>query len=139
MFRPVHCSLYHLCSQERERKKLIPLFFFSFSLQHGYPQYSILSASVEGPQMKILLQYEILRWKENFYDVSRVVRINKASLVAQMVKNLPVMQETEVQPLGQEDSLEKGMASHSRILAWRIPWTEKPGRLQFMGVTKSQS
>ena len=139
MFRPVHCSLYRLCSQERERKKLIPLFFFSFSLQHGYPPYSILSASVEGPQMKILLQYEILRWKENFYDVSRVVRINKASLVAQMVKNLPAMQETQVQPLGQEDSLEKGMATHSRILAWRIPWTEKPGRLQFMGVTKSQS
>ena len=56
-----------------------------------------------------------------------------------MVKNLPAMQETQVQPLGQEDSLEKGMATHSRILAWRIPWTEKPGRLQFMGVTKSQS
>ena len=56
-----------------------------------------------------------------------------ASLVAQMVKNLPAMQETPVQSLGQEDPLEKGMATHSRILAWRIPWTEDPGRLQSMG------
>ena len=46
-----------------------------------------------------------------------------ASLVAQMVKNLPAMQETQVQFLGLQDPLEKGMATHSRILAWRIPWT----------------
>ena len=52
--------------------------------------------------------------------------------VAQMVKNLPAMQETWVQSLGQEDPLKKGMATHSSILAWRIPQTEKPGRLQFM-------
>ena len=51
---------------------------------------------------------------------------------AQMVKNLPVMQETWVQSLGWEDSLEKGMATHSSILAWRIPWTEEPGELQSM-------
>ena len=50
--------------------------------------------------------------------------------MAQMVKNLPAMQETWVQPLGWEDPLEKGMATHTSILAWRIPWTEKPGRLQ---------
>ena len=50
-----------------------------------------------------------------------------ASLVAQMVKNLPAMQETPVQSLGQEDPLEKGKATHSSILAWRIPWTEEPG------------
>ena len=56
-----------------------------------------------------------------------------ASLVAQMVKNLPAVQETWVQSLGQEDSLEKGMTTHSSILTWRIPWTEEPGRLQFMG------
>ena len=49
-----------------------------------------------------------------------------------MVKNLPVMQETWVQSLGQEDPLEKGMATHSSILAWRIPWTEEPGGLQSM-------
>ena len=56
-----------------------------------------------------------------------------SSLVAQMVKNLPAMQESQVQPLGQEDPLEKGMATHSSILAWRIPWTEKPGGLPSLG------
>ena len=49
--------------------------------------------------------------------------------MAQTVKNLPAMQEIWVQFLGQEDPLEKGMATHSRILAWRIPWTEETGRL----------
>ena len=53
--------------------------------------------------------------------------------MAQMVKNLPVMLETQVQSLGWEDPLQKGMATHSSILAWRIPWTEEPGGLQSMG------
>ena len=52
---------------------------------------------------------------------------------AQIVKNLPAMQEIRVQFLGQEDPLEKGMATHSSILTWEIPWTEKPGGLQSMG------
>ena len=56
-----------------------------------------------------------------------------ASLVAQTVKNLPAMQETLVLSLGWEDLLEKAMATHSSILAWRTPWTEEPGRLQSMG------
>ena len=56
-----------------------------------------------------------------------------ASLVAQMVKNLPAIQETRVQSLGREDPLEKEMATQSRILAWRIPRTEEPGGLQSMG------
>ena len=55
-----------------------------------------------------------------------------ASLVAQIVKNLPDTQETRVRSLGQEDLLEKGMATHSSILAWRSPWTEEPGGLQSM-------
>ena len=57
-------------------------------------------------------------------------------MVAQMVKNLLAMQElqeTQVQALGREDPLEKGMVTHSNILAWRIPWTEEPGGLQSMG------
>ena len=57
-----------------------------------------------------------------------------ASLVAQMVKNLPALQETQVQSLGREDPLEKGVATHSSILAWRIPWTEEIGGLQSMGL-----
>ena len=56
-----------------------------------------------------------------------------ASLIAQLVKNLPAMQETQVPLLGWEDPLEKEMATHSSILTWRIPWTEEPGRLQSMG------
>ena len=54
------------------------------------------------------------------------------SLVAQMVKDLPAMWETWVRPLGWEDTLKEGMATHSSILAWRIPWTEEPGGLQSM-------
>ena len=57
----------------------------------------------------------------------------RASLVAQRVKRLPPLQETWVQSLGQEDPLEKEMATHSSILAWRIPWTEEPGGLQSTG------
>ena len=53
-----------------------------------------------------------------------------------MVKNLPAMQETWIQSLGWEDALEEGMATHSSILAWRIPWTEKPGGLQCMGLQR---
>ena len=55
------------------------------------------------------------------------------SLLSQLVRNLPAMQETWVQSLGQEDPLEEGMATHSSVLAWRIPWTEEPGRLLSMG------
>ena len=59
-----------------------------------------------------------------------------ASLVPQMVKNLPAMQETRVQSLSGEDPLEKGMATHSSILAWEIPWTEELGGLQSMGLQR---
>ena len=62
--------------------------------------------------------------------------MTKSSLVAQTVKNLPVMQETRVQYLGQEDPLEKRMATHSSILAWRIPWTEESCGLQTMGLQR---
>ena len=57
----------------------------------------------------------------------------RVSLVAQMLKNLPAMQETWIQSLGWEDPLEKGMHTHSSILAWRILWTEEPGRQLSMG------
>ena len=57
----------------------------------------------------------------------------ETSLVVQTVKNQPAMQETQVQSLGWEDPPEKGMTTHSNILAWRIPWTEEPGGLQSMG------
>ena len=56
--------------------------------------------------------------------------------VSQVVKNLPAIQETWVQSLDQKDPLEKGMATHSSILAWRIPWTEEPGELQSIGLQR---
>ena len=62
--------------------------------------------------------------------IIRVFQALLASLVAQMVKNLPAVEKTQVRSLGQDDALEKGMATHSSILAWRIPWTEEPGGLQ---------
>ena len=61
------------------------------------------------------------------------------SLVAQMIKRLPTMQETWVQSLGQQDYLEKEMATHSSILAWEIPWTGEAGRLQSLGSQKSRT
>ena len=60
----------------------------------------------------------------------------QASLAAQMVQNLPAVWETRVRSLGQEDSLEKGMVTHSSILVWRIPWTEEPSGLQSMGLQR---
>ena len=62
-----------------------------------------------------------------------LIMAGRTSLLAQMVKRLPTMRETQVQSLGQEDPLEKDMAPHSSTLAWKIPWMEEPGRLQSMG------
>jgi len=59
--------------------------------------------------------------------------------VAQLLKNLPAMQKTWVQSLGQEDPLEKEMATHPSILAWKSPWTKEPGRLQSMGSEETET
>ena len=66
-------------------------------------------------------------------QVTQFYRIIAASLVVQSVKNLPAVQDAQVRFLGSEDPLEKEMATHSSILAWKIPWTEEPGGLQFLG------
>ena len=66
-------------------------------------------------------------------DTGDVIDIHQGVPAGSAVKNPPIMQETQVGFLGQGDPLEKGMATHSSILAWRIPWTEKPGRLRSMG------
>ena len=58
------------------------------------------------------------------------------SLVAKLIKNLPAMQETPVRFLGQENPLEKEMAAHSSLLAWKVPWRQEPGRLQSMGLQR---
>ena len=74
--------------------------------------------------------------KHLFYFIDYLMT---TSLVAQSVKNLPAVQETWVRFLSWEDSLEKEMATHSSILAWRIPWTEESGRLQSMGSQESDT
>ena len=74
--------------------------------------------------------------KSRDITLSTEVHVVKASLVDQMVKNLPAMQRTQVQSLSREDPLEKEMAIHSGILAWRLSWTEEPGGLQSMGSQK---
>ena len=76
-----------------------------------------------------------------FYIVLLVEIFNKQQLSSatpggSRVKNLPVMQETQVQSLGWEDPLEEKMATHSSVLAWRIPWAEEPGRLQSLGLNR---
>ena len=68
--------------------------------------------------------------------ISRGLPVIRASLVAQTVKCLPAMQETQIRFLGQEDPLEKEMAIHSSTLAWKTPWTEDPDRLQSMGLQR---
>ena len=69
--------------------------------------------------------------------MDKILKIGERhSLVAQIVKRLPAMQETQVQSVGQEDPLEKEMATHSSVLAWRIPRTEENGRLQCMGLQR---
>ena len=68
--------------------------------------------------------------RERDFRLKRLMSVGSASLVVQTAKNLPAMWETQVQSLGWEDPLEKGMATYSSILAWRIPWTEEAGRLQ---------
>ena len=82
--------------------------------------------------MYCVLKSVIIWYEEKGKNMYRSCQ-NQTSLVAQMVKDLPAMQETWVWSLGWEDPLEKGTAAHSSILAWRIPWTEEPGRLQSMG------
>ena len=79
--------------------------------------------------------YTYLYLRKGVWDESKMERTETvwASLVAQMVKSLPATQETWVRSLGQEDPLKKGMATHSSILAWRIPWTEEHCGLPSMG------
>ena len=87
--------------------------------------YSILGTIVEHSKAfeeKVMLSACVLRWY-----------LQTKSLMPPMVKHLPAMQETQIRSLSQKDALEKEMANHSSILAWKIPWTEEPGGLRSMG------
>ena len=84
----------------------------------------------KSQRQKELLAVQVWRGNVREKKELRVTQTRKrGSLVAQMVKNLPAMQETQIRPRGREDRLEKGMASHCSILAWRTLWTEEPGGL----------
>ena len=91
-------------------------------LPPGIKSESLMSPALAGGFFTTSATWEISTYKQA-----------KASLVAQMVKRLPTMWQTQVQSLGWEDPLEKEMATHSSALAWKIPWTKEPGRLQSMG------
>ena len=73
----------------------------------------------------------LVNYASRYNNVARIIRV---SLVAQTVKNPPVIQETWVQSLGREDPMQKGMSTQSSILFWRIPWTEEPSGLKSMGL-----
>ena len=73
--------------------------------------------------------FYIFRKKKKKQSILSLLLPSRGSLVTQTVKNLPEMPENKIRSLGQEDPLEKGMATHSSIPAWRIPWTQEPGRL----------
>ena len=90
----------------------------------------VLSVSMNCPALSVSYNWNRVMYVWSF--VSAYV----TSLGAQMVKNLPAMQEIRVQPLGQEDPLEQEMTTHPSIPAWRIPWTEEPGRLQSVGTQR---
>ena len=89
---------------------------------------SLVTQLVKNPPAMLETQVRFLGREDPLRD--RLATLSSASLVAQMVKNPPAKQETRVGSLGQEDPLQEGMAIPSIILAWRIPWTEKPGELQ---------
>ena len=84
----------------------------------------------------VLTSFKIRRKEVNITNNGHVIINLWASLVFQRVKCLPAMWETWVQSLGWEDPLEKGMATHSSTLAWKIPWMEEPDRLQSMGLQR---
>ena len=107
-----------------------------------------MDCSSTGSSVHGILQATILEWVAVSYsrgssqprDQNHISYVSVLGfLVAQSITNLPAMQDTWVRFLGQEDPLEKEMANHSSILAWRIPWTEKPGRLQSMGSQESDT
>ena len=138
--------LFLICQKHFHLWPLCLLFLLSYP--HVLP--SVITCFTSS--LHLVLIYSLFRWA--FPDLSTITQLHLLSkihpvslqllaldllyaiypsLVAQMVKNLPTVTETQVWSLSQEDPLEKGMTTHSSILAWKIPWTEKRGRLQSTG------
>ena len=109
--------------------KLLSSIFFSLQPPSSWKLYGLYADSYREPLKWVSRGLTSFWSSRNIYP--------SALRVAQRVKNLPTKQETRVGLLGWEDPLVKGMATHFSNLAWRIPWTEEPGRRQSMGVAKS--
>ena len=121
-----------------EKVLVFPLFpnYFSFSIPVVVDNWNVQTCIVVGYQLLCHLRnFFSIIFKNTSSDSFNQDRdlVQSEDLEAQMVKNPPATRETWVRSLGQEDPLEKGMATHSSILAWRIPWTEESGGLQSMG------
>ena len=97
----------------------------------GWQRMRWLDSITKSMDMSLSKLWEIVKDRAGWH--AAVHEVAKTSLVAQTVKRLSTMQETRVRSLGWEDPLEKEMAIHSSTIAWKIPWTEEPGRLQSMG------
>ena len=102
-----------------------------YSADHKSPNGLVWKRWPYAPHTTSRAHQETLNVKPYAHETT--IQLHGASLVAQTVKRLPAMRETQVQSLGQEDPMEKEMATHSSTLAWKIPWAEKPGKLQSMG------
>ena len=127
----VHHSVFYAVLHQITSLKCIHYKFSFMSFPQSLTQ--IFKSSMIAPKLSwVMLLFEKLMKNINSFPQKR----HRASMVAQAVKNLPAMQDTWVQSWGWEDPLEKGMASHFNILAWRIPWTEELGGVWFMGLQK---
>ena len=128
-----------LCKHNTESqrcKESLKVLHFSSSC----PQFSACESLLifqDPPQIPLYNLKSFLLAFVFFYFFTVIFTFHWASLVAQMIKRPPAMQETQSQSLGWENPLEEGMATHSSILAWRIAWTEEPGELQSMGLQRA--
>ena len=100
------------------------------------PNTEIEPASLASPVLAGRVFTTGTTWEVSIGTANRQTSLQRASLLTQMLKNLPAGQKTWFPSPGQEDPLEKEMATHSSILAWKIPWTEEPGGLQSMGLLR---
>ena len=118
---------------EREIKPLVQA-LLARSQTWWVHRHGVADGGLQGSSKDLLIFY-YSRLESAMHTLKKIW----ASHLAQMVKNQLAMQETQVQSLGWEDPLEKGMVTHFSIIAWEIPWTEGPGRLQSMGLQKSHT
>ena len=131
--RKQHCKAIILQLKGKKRKLCLPKWPYHFALPTAINLFSCCSISHLAFGVVSVLGFGHYKRCEIIVTSHRSFNLQFPSLVVQTVKNLPARQETSVLYLGQEDPMKEVMATHFSILAWRIPWTEEPGGLQFMG------